>query len=141
MEIRGIEFMILLRTIIALSIGVFGAEAFAVGPQYITLDLKLVVNNKVITQPVVIVPLGQKSFSQKVMPDQSTFVIEVTPKKDIDNQVYLDFTLRKSVKGKSFIISHPRIITLNNQEATVEEGDSATSDDKNVVLSVTPHFK
>ena len=115
--------------------------ASAVGPQYITLDLKLEVNNKIITQPVVVVPLGQKSYSKQVMADQSTFVIEVTPKKDIDNQVYLDFTLRKNVKGKSFVISHPRIITLNNQLATVEEGDSATSDDKNVVLSVTPHLR
>jgi type II secretory pathway component GspD/PulD (secretin) len=75
-----------------------------------------------------------------VSADKSTYVIEVTPHEDIDNQVFLDFVLRKVTKGKSTIIARPRIITLENQEAVVEEGDSATSDAKSVVLSVTPHL-
>lgn len=117
------------------------AVAFAAAPKTITLDLKLQVNSQLITQPKMVVPFGRKSVSLKVMADQSTYIIEVTPQQDIDQQVYLDFTLRKVTKGKSVVISHPRMITLLNQEATIEEGDSATSDVKNVVLSVTPRLK
>jgi len=114
--------------------------AFAAAPKNVILDLKLQINNQIITQPTLIAPLGKKSTSFKVMDDKSTYVIEVTPKQDVDQQVYLDFTLRKVTNGKSVVISHPRMITLLNQEATIEEGDSATSDVKNVVLSVTPRL-
>ena len=116
-----------------------GRSALAAAPKTITLDLKLEINNQLITQPQLIAPLGKKSTSFKVMADNSTYVIEVIPEQDVDMQVYLNFTLKKITKGKSVIIAHPRIITLLNQEASVDEGDSATSDVKNVVLSVTPH--
>ena len=117
-----------------------GPVATASPPKTITLDLKLEANNHVITQPQVVVPLGKKSKTLTVMEDHSQYIIEVTPNRDVDQQVYLDFTLRKVSHGKMFLISHPRMITLLDQQATADEGDSATSGDKNVVLSVTPHL-
>jgi hypothetical protein len=113
--------------------------ALAKSPEEVSLNLKLEANNEVITQQPVTAALGKKSFVEKVMAN-ATYIIEFIAKKDIDNQVYLDFTLRRIFKGKSIVISHPRIITLNNQEAVMDEGDSATSADKNVILSVTPHI-
>jgi type II secretory pathway component GspD/PulD (secretin) len=127
-------------TLSTVSLGLFIPAALAAQPGTVRLELKLEANNHVITQPNITVPLGKKSVTEKIMADKSTYIIEVTPQKDIDEQLYLDFTLRKVTNGKSFVISHPRMITLNNQEAIIEEGDSATSDVKNVVLSVTPHL-
>jgi len=115
--------------------------AFAVAPKTITLDLKLQVNNQIITQPKMVVTMGKKSTTLKVMgADNNTYLIEVTSNQDVDQQVYLNFTLKEVKNGKSFVIAHPRMITLYDQEATIEEGDSATSDAKNVILSVTPHI-
>ncbi len=88
-----------------------------------------------------VVPLGKKTVRLQVMNDKSTYVIEVTPKKDIDEQVFLDFTLKKVTHGKSSLIAHPKMVTLLNQEVVIEEDDSATSDVKKLVLKVTPHLK
>jgi hypothetical protein len=115
-----------------------GMASIALAAQMVTLDVQLEVDNHIFT-PTMTVAFGKMAVTHEVMADSSSYIIEVTPQRDIDQQIYLNCTLKKVTHGKIEVISHPKFITMDNQRVTSEEEDSATTNAKNVRIAITPH--
>lgn len=111
--------------------------AAAPPPRPITLEMKLEIDGKVVSQPRTVVLEGHKAKLTQVSSGTApAYSVEVTPTITPDPAVSLAFVIRQTQNGETKVLSRPRTVVLNRATATIEQ-----STPQSFKLSVTPTYE
>lgn len=94
--------------------------AFALNPQFIEVDLSVTINGKKLSPIKALSEAGKTSvFRQKF--DNKLVVIEMTPNVKNGDELHVSFRVVENKK----LLSTAEVITFDQQEASIEIGDSS----------------
>ena len=106
---------------------------FAAGA--VKLDMKISLNDKLISSPRITVLSGDKASVSQQLEDGRLIDLEVVPVLKSDRSVTMAFVVSEVVAGKKTVLASPRVSTRLGEEASIEQSGI---DQKSMKLSVTP---
>ena len=123
-----------------LSLFLFTSTGLGAENEAVILEMKLRIDDKLVSQPKIISISGETASIESVSKDGNGIVIEVTPTLQHKNQVHMKFVVAKMENHKKNILSEPQIISLLGQSAEITQ-EMHDKPQKTISLVVTPMLK
>lgn len=124
-----------MKFLLATMLLLFSITGFSAEKQ-ITLDMKLSIDGKLVSQPRVVTISGETASIESASEDGDGIFIEVTPTLQNKNEVFMKIIVAKLEKGKITILGNPQIISLLGEPVEITQ-ESTDGPKQSMSLAVT----
>ena len=113
-----------MKTFKSIAVALFlvtSVPTMALAAQTVKLDMRLELNGRLVSHPRVNLMIGKKGTIVQGVNAISSYAIEITPRWRGKDKVQLSFIVKQTLRGKTTLLSTPRVVTLIGQTAMLEQ--------------------